>query len=106
MAAELLLRLDVTPTLVKGAFIAVMPDGHVWGTEELTDRFIRVRIVDVDPEDLQYLLDFHLDVEGEILNKRRWSIANASADSIAAGGGYLATTRASLEAVLEDLANP
>lgn len=107
MAAELLIRLEVTPTIRKGAILAVKPGGWEWGTEEMSDRFVRITVTDADPEDLkQYLGDYRIGPEGtkELVNARLYYMDGASVDNVAAQpGGQLVTNKASVDAVMRNI---
>jgi len=107
MAAEVLIRLDEAGSYRKGAIIAVKPGGWVWGTEEQTNRFVRVTVVDAQPADLeQYLGDYRVG-EGDnkqLLNKRLYYMESAAVDNVAAQpSGNLATTKASVDAVMRNI---
>lgn len=107
MAAEMLIKVDVTPTYVKGAVIAVKPEGWQWGTEELTNKFCRVRVTDAEPADLEvYLGDYRIGPEGtkELVNKRLYYMESTAVDNVAAQpGGLLATNKASVDNVMRNL---
>jgi len=107
MPAELLILFEVTPSYRKGAIIAVKPEGWQWGTEELTDRFCRVRVTDADPADLEQYLQAHLTgPEGtkELANKRLFYMEATAVDSVGGQSGrLLVTNKASVDAVMRNI---
>jgi len=106
MAAELLIRLEVTPTYRKGAILAVKPEGWSWSDQEQSGPFIRVRITDADVVDLEpYLVPYLTGPEGakELVDKRFYYMESTAVDSINAGGKFLATTFASFQNFIRNI---
>lgn len=107
MPAELLIRFNQTGNIRKGAILAVKPEGWQWGTEELTDRFVRVRVTDAEPADLEvYLGDYRIGPEGskELVNQRLYYMESTAVDNVAAQpGGLLVTNKASVDNVMRNI---
>lgn len=59
----------------RGDVVAVMPDGHSWGPEELNrEKFYLIRLPGVSPEALEKYLEPERDpvLREEVLTRRRW----------------------------------
>jgi len=107
MAAELLIKFDAAPTYRRGAIISIKPAGWQWGTEELTDRFCRIRVTDAEPADLEvYLGPYLIGPEGtkELVNKRLYYVESTAVDAVAGQPGrLLVTNKASVDNFMRNL---
>lgn len=107
MPAEMLVLFSQTGNVRKGAIIAVKPEGWQWGTEELGDRFVRVRVTDAEPADLEpYLGDYRIGPEGskELANSRLYYLDAVAVDSISVEPGrVLVTNKASVDNVMRNI---
>ncbi len=107
MPAEMLVRIDIGPRVRGGAIIAVKPEGWQWGTEELSNRFARVRVTDADPADLEhYLGDYRVgpDHTRELSDKKLYYIESTQVDNIASLPDRLfITDKATVDAVMRNI---
>lgn len=110
--SEMLIRFEVTPTYKKGSILAVKPLGWQWGTEELSDRFIRVTVTDAYAYELeQYVGAYEIPVNvgtaeetKEVVNKRLYYMDSTAVDNVAAQPGrLLVTNKASVDNVMRNI---
>ena len=107
IGAECLIRFEQAGNIRSGAVLAIKPRGWQWGTEELTDRFIRVIVTDAHPADLeQYLVDYRTGPEGakELVNKRLYYVDSIAVSNVAAQPGrVLITNKASVDNFMRNI---
>lgn len=112
MGAECLIRFEAAPTYRSGAILAIKPRGWQWGTEEMSDRFIRVTVTDAGPVDLEQYLGAQVTLvnEGtaeqttEIVNKRLYYLDSVAVANVAAQPGrQLVTNKASVDNFMRNI---
>lgn len=88
----------------KGDVVVVMPDGHVWGSEECLPDFIIVKVPSVSVETAQTYIQAVYEETGQrrMLKRRRFRIPEKYINTVIKSGGVATFTNTQLISRIED----
>jgi hypothetical protein len=67
-------NVDARAMWKRGMMVAVKPDGHIWGAEEVRPAFVYIKIPLIDVSRCQKYLSDYIGVDGEPVRRRLWQI--------------------------------